>query len=228
MHEGHRDRLRNKLIKYGADSLEKHEILELLLYYAVPRRNTNDIAHRLIDAFGSISGIMDAPMSSLVDVDGIGEKSAVLLKLIPVLTRLYTEDKYQNKDKIMNEEKIHDIIEHKFIGRENENIALMLMDSKMKLLFFGIVNEGNANSVDMYISKIISLTIKYSAVYAVIAHNHPSGIALPSTDDIATTRELSTALKLVSVRLLDHIIVADDDSISLHSSGLCDDAFWFF
>lgn len=224
-HDGHRDRLRQRLIKSGADSLENHEIIELLLYYAVPRKDTNELAHLLMDSFGSISAIMDAPFSCLSEVDGIGESSALLLKLIPVLARLYMEDKYKNLDKIMTEEKVHKMILNKFIGRTNENIALMLMDSKHKLLFFGIVCEGNTNASDIHIGKIMNLAVKYNAAYCILAHNHPSGVALPSNQDLETTRALSSAFRLLGVRLLDHIIVADNDSISLLDSGLCDDAF---
>ena len=224
-HDGHRDRLRQRFINSGADSLENHEIIELLLYYVVPRKDTNDVAHVLMDSFGSLSAIMDAPLNSLAEVEGIGEKSALLLKLIPVLARLYMEDKYKNLDKIMTEEKIHNMIINKFIGRTNENVALMLMDSKRKLLFFGIVSEGGPNASDIHIGKIMNLAVKYSASYCALAHNHPSGMALPSSQDLKTTRSLSSAFKLLGVKLLDHIIVADNDSISLLESGFCDDAF---
>lgn len=225
MHEGHRKRLKDKFIKDGLDNFEPHELLELLLFYSVPRKDTNELGHALIDSFGSISAVFDAPIESLKSVKGIGDTSAVLIKLIPEICRRYMEDKFDYQDKIVDSENAGTILMNKFIGRVNEAVVLMLLDSKCKMLFCGVINEGSINSCDVYIRKLVEYSIKYNSSMAIIAHNHPSGIALPSKNDLETTIAVRDALDLVGVKLIDHIIVADGDYVSIAQSNLNDHLF---
>lgn len=225
MHEGHRQRMKQKFISSGIDGYESHEVLELLLYYSIPRKDTNEIAHRLLDHFGSFSAVLDAPIDTLSEIEGVGENTAVLLKLVPSLCRLYLDDKYRNIKKIISLDNVGDFLLNKFIGRTNETVYLLLMDNKFRELYCGIVNEGSVNSVDIYVRKIVELAMRYNASQAVLAHNHPSGIALPSNSDISTTISIKNALELVGVRLVDHIIVADDDYVSLAQSHLSEHLF---
>lgn len=219
-HNGHRNRLRSKFAKHGADGLEQHELIELFLYYAFAQRNTNDIAHDLIDTFGSISSVFDAPLDDLTNIKWIGYNSAILLKLIPEISRIYLMDKHNNRSKIMDMESIRKLAINNFIGRSDEHLLLILLDIKMKLLFSGLISQGNSNSVDAYTQKIIKLSSDYGASNAVLAHNHPSGIALPSGNDLKTTQAVKDVLKIVNVKLLDHIIVADDDCVSIGETEL--------
>ncbi len=225
MHEGHRERLKDKFIKNGLDSFEPHELIELLLFFSVPRKDTNELGHKLINSFGSLASVFDAPIESLQEVNGIGKSSAILIKLIPEICRKYMEDKFNYHDKIIDIENAGVILMNKFIGRINETVVLMLLDSKRKLLFCGTINEGSVNSCDIYIRKLVEYAIKYNSSMAIIAHNHPSGVALPSRNDIATTFAVKDALKLVGVRLIDHIIVADSDYVSLAQSNLDEHLF---
>lgn len=225
MHEGHRKRLKDKFIKDGLDNFEPHELLELLLFYSVPRKDTNEMGHALIDSFGSISAVFDASMESLKSVKGIGDTSAVLIKLIPEICRKYMEDKFTYQDKIIDSENAGVILMNKFIGRVNETVVLMLLDSKCKMLFCGVISEGSINSCDIYIRKLVEYSIKYNSSMAIISHNHPSGIALPSKNDLETTIAVRDALKLVGVKLIDHIIVADGDYVSIAQSNLNDHLF---
>ena len=224
-HDGHRDRMRQKFITDGLDSFNPHEVLELLLFYAIPRRNTNDIAHRLMDTFGSLSAVFDASKESLCRVEGVGESAATLIKMIPQLSRRYMDDKYNTPATLMNSESVGDMLLKKYIGRNFETVYLVLADSKRKLLFCGIVSEGSVNASEIYVRKIVEYAIRYSASYAILAHNHPSGVALPSRDDLTTTAQVRDALALINVQLIDHLIIADNDYVSLAQSGIGDTLF---
>jgi DNA repair protein RadC len=221
-HNGHRDRLRKKFLDNSFDSLEIHEVLELMLYYAIPRKDTNPIAHRLIDSFGSISAVFDAPIDKLRE-QGISENCAIYLKLMPQICRIYMEDKHNNADKIIDIDNIGEKLKHKFVGRDYEAVVLLLLDSKYKEVFCGVVSKGSVSACEVYVRKIIELSVQYNAKFAVLSHNHPSGVALPSNADIATTKKVYQALRLIDVVLLDHIIVADDDYVSLKESGFMDE-----
>jgi DNA repair protein RadC len=222
LHEGHRTRLKERFLRDGLDNFEKHEVLEILLYYVIPRKNTNDIAHRLLDAFGSLSSVFDAPIEALSKIEGVGRNSATLIKLLPELSRRYLDDKYNSQSKIITNEIAGQIFVNKFIGRINEHVILMLLDSKRKLLFCGVVSEGTVNAADIYVKKIVELALRYNASTAIVSHNHPSGIAMPSKEDILTTIEIKKTLDFVNIKLIDHIIVADNDYVSLADSKLED------
>lgn len=223
IHSGHRQRMKAKFLQTALDGFETHESLELLLYYAVPRKDTNPLAHKLLDHFGSLSAVLDASVDALKEC-GLSENAAVLLKLVPQLSRLYLDDK-ADSGKIVNVGNVGNRLIHKFVGRDYEAVVLLLMDVKYKEVFCGVINKGSVNSCDLYIRKIIENSMIYNASYAVLAHNHPSGLALPSMADIESTVTVSKALSLVGVHLLDHIVVADDDYVSMHQSGLCKEAF---
>ena len=217
-HGGHRERLRKKFLRGDIDGLEDHEILELALFYAIPRKDTNEIAHELLNHFGSVSAIFDAPINALKEVKGIGENVALFIKLICSLTRLYYERKYDDDKKCPSTEEINQLLLRKFIGRNEEAVAIVLLDAKGKILFEGIINKGSVNGVDLYIRKMIELVTLYNASSLIMAHNHPSGIAVPSPDDLKSTEKIYDLFKSMCVTVLDHIIVADNDYISLRQT----------
>lgn len=219
VHSGHRARVRKKFLLNGIDSFETHEVLELLLFYAVPMKNTSELAHNLLDSFGSISAVLDAPVDALMNT-GLTETQAVLLRLIPEISRLYIDDKHNNDSKIIDDETLPDKILRKFIGRENENVLLLLLDAKGKEVFCGIVSKGSLNDTSLPVRKIVDYSLRYNAKSVIIAHNHPSGVALPSREDMETTANLKSALDVIGVRLLDHYIVADNDCVSLAQSRI--------
>lgn len=220
MHEGHRERMKEKFLTDGLDHFQSHEILELFLFNAIPRRDTNEIAHRLLDTFGSLSGVFDAPYEELLKVEGVGQSAAAFIKLVPQISRCYLDDKQQDKARVFNTESAEKILLPKFIGRTNEVIVLLLLDSKGRQLFCGIVNEGAVNTVPIYVRKIVELAVRYNAASAILAHNHPSGSTMPSAGDITSTKDVFQALKTVNVWLNDHIIVADGDTLSMADCGL--------
>ena len=219
-HSGHRSRMKKKLMQSGFDHMEPHEVLEILLYYAIPQRNTNDIAKNLIDRFGSISAVFDASVDMLKSA-GLTEHQALYLTMFPDIARIYLVDKYENQDKIIDYDNITGFIRDRFIGlEEQENVLLILIDKKGKLVYSGIISQGDFNSASISIREIVTLAINYAATSAFIAHSHPSGLTLPSKEDVLVTRDLKKALKLVGIHLLDHFIVADHECVSLAESGL--------
>lgn len=217
-HKGHRSRMKNRYLQNGFDNFEEHEILEMLLYYCYPQKDTNPIAHRLLENFGSISAVLDAPVDVLVE-SGLTENSATFLKMLPDVARVYLDDKYNNKNKIIDLNNLGDYFLNKFVGRVNEHLILLLLDAKCRELYCGVVSVGSNVSSDVNMRKIVDLAMRYNARTAVIAHNHPSGMALPSQSDYRATEVLAETLSVVSINLYDHIIIADNDYVSFRESG---------
>jgi DNA repair protein RadC len=219
-HSGHRDRLRAKYLSKGIETLAPHEVLELLLFYAVPYRNTNDMAKNLIDRFGSLSSVFDASFDLLIEA-GLTQNQATFLKLIPDTTRLYMLDRHENVSKIVDIYSLCETLPNRFIGKEDtEHVMLLLLDSKGKEIFFGEVSQGEFNQANISIRKIVQLALNYNAAGAILVHNHPSGYAEPSQADYRATVAVREALRMIGVELLDHFVVADHDCVSMAMSGL--------
>ncbi|MEF9852500.1 MAG: DNA repair protein RadC [Hydrogenoanaerobacterium sp.] len=219
-HAGHRKRLRERFIKNGLDNFEKHNVLELLLFNSVPRQDTNELAHRLMEEFGSLSGVFDAPVEELMKLDGIGENSAVLIKLIPAISKVYLDDKNTIGTLVRSTDESINFLLPKFIGETTELIYLLCLDNKSKVLGCPLMCRGDISSVNFTPRSVVEAAIKLGATSVILAHNHPRGLALPSKDDINTTNQLITTLTSVNIRFLDHIIVAGDEAVSLADSGL--------
>lgn len=217
-HNGHRQRMKERFLKGGLDSFHEHEALELLLYYCVPRRDTNEIAHNLCERFGSLSKAVEAPIAELKKVDGVGEAIAVFLTLVREFCSYYQIRRFDT-DKPLND--IHEIGEYLklfFANEKNEAVYLLCMDAKMMTLGCEKISEGSVNYTSISIRRILEIALSKNATYAVLAHNHPSGIAIPSVEDIDTTHKVRDALQAVDVILYDHIVVADNDCVSLRQS----------
>ncbi len=215
VHKDHRSRMKKRFIDNGSlDGFQTHEQLEMLLYYACPRKDTNELAHRLLNGFGSFSALCDASVSALCDC-GISEHVAVLLKMIPEFSRIYIDDKKNNADREIDFEHLGDFFIPKYIGKDFEEVYLLLLDNKGRQIFFGCIAKGSFSGSDVPVKKIVELTMKYQAYSAVISHNHPSGNLFPSREDCAITEQLIKTLELIDSHLIDHIIVSGDEYISL-------------
>ncbi len=212
VHKGHRKRMRDRYLLEGIDSFSEHEALEMLLYHAIPQKNTNPLAHELLNSFGSLSAVFDASPATLRDF-GLSDNTIALLKLIPDFARLYLVDK--SKSRPVETKNLCEYFQDKFIGRKTEVLYLLLLDSKNKEIFSGVISKGSINTADVPIRKIVELSLNYNAKSVAIAHNHVSGLALPSKADLVTTEMLYKALALINVRLVDHVIVSEDDAVSL-------------
>lgn len=223
-HSGHRARMKERFLHTHFDGFDEHQILEMLLYYVYPRTDTNPLAHRLLNTFGSISSVLDAPVDALIDA-GLTKNAATFIVMLPDISRVYLSDRNGNRSKIVDFEKLGEFFISKFIGRDEEAMILLLADAKGKELYCGVVSKGSFRASEAPIRKIVDLAMRYNAATAVIAHNHPSGVALPSRADITATCDVYRALELMGIMLVDHIIVSDDDFVSLRDTALCGDLF---
>lgn len=219
IHGGHRDRLKKRFLQQGLDGFTDIQALELLLFYSIPRQDTNPIAHKLLTHFGSLSQVLEAPAEELMKIGGIKEHSAVLLNLINQMGRFYLVDKAKRERVLPTIEDCARYLQPYFYGRMTETVFLLCLDAKCKALCCKEVGEGSVNSAGISVRRIVETALREGASTVVLAHNHPSGIALPSPEDIQTTRRVAAALHSVEITLADHIVVADDDYVSMVQSG---------
>ena len=219
IHDGHRQRLKNRFLKEGLDNFEELQVLELLLFYCIPRQDTNPIAHSLLDHFGSLAQVLEAPAAELKKVPGVGDSVATFLSLVSAAERYYRVKRDASVAILTTVEACGDYLVPWFHRRRNETVFLLCLDAKCKVLCCKEVGEGSVNSAAVPIRRIVEMALGANATSVVLAHNHPSGVALPSDEDIQTTRRLAMALSAVEITLIDHIIVAEDDYVSLCQSG---------
>ena len=221
-HSGHRDRLREKYLNFGIEALAPHEVIELLLFYAVPYRNTNDISKNLYDRFGSLSAVLDASMDMLTEA-GLTRNQATFLKLIPDVTRRYMIDKHDNPSKIVDLADVPARLVDLYIGTDHEEMVyIIVVDEKMKEVYSGVLAKGKFNAGEISIRRIMNLVLNYGAAGVVLAHNHPSGVAMPAQEDYYATDRIRKSLRLIGVELLDHFIVADHMVVSMRDSDMFD------
>ncbi len=219
IHDGHRQRLKDRFLKEGLDNFNEVQALELLLFYCIPRQDTNPIAHSLLERFGTLSQVLEAPVEELAKVKGVSQNVATFLHLVLQTGRFYQVNRTMQSKILTTIEQCGAYLCPFFIGRRNETVFLLCLDSKCKVLCCKEIGEGSVNSAGVPIRRIVETALAVNASSVVLAHNHPSGLALPSAEDIATTRRLGVALEAVEINLIDHIIVADDDFVSLAQSG---------
>lgn len=210
MHKDHRKHTKDRFLSEGLDSFEPHNVLELLLFYSIPQKDTNETAHMLINRFGSLSAVFDAPYDDLLTVPGISEHSATLIKLIPAISRRYAMEKNSKVTKLSSIEDIGKYLVARYLGVTEETVLLLLLDNKFGLIDCVKVHEGSVNSSAITMRKLIETALFKRASMVVLAHNHPSGVALPSSDDLFTTQQVNRAFDLVEIGMLAHIIVAGD------------------
>lgn len=217
IHEGHRARMKKKLLENGERSLADHELLEVLLYYAIPRRDTNELAHRLLKQFGSLRGVLSAPVQELACVSGVGQQAALLLGMVPMLCRRAAQ---REKEQILNSVDACGAYFTELLGSSRrEMLWQVCLDGKGKVLSSRCLAEGDVSMAAVSVRQVVEYALRAGAVGVVLAHNHPSGVALPSESDRTVTLWVRDALKTLDIRLLDHIIVADNDFVSMNQSG---------
>ena len=220
LHDGHRKRLKAQFLAHGED-FHDHQLLELLLCYAIPQGDVNELAHALLERFGSLSGVMDALPDALRQVPGVGEHTAVLLKLVPKLAGRYLEDRASLGTILDTTLAARNyLMPYYRQGGRNEMVYLVCMDAKYKVLGCRKLGEGSVNAADITSRKVVEAALACNATCVILAHNHSSGLALPSQADLTTTRRLWGILQSVGVELVDHLIFADDDMVSLKDSGI--------
>ncbi len=220
LHQGHRDRLRNEFLSHtDSSAIPEHKLLEMLLFYGIPRQDTNPLAHTLINTFGSFSAVFEADVTDLAAVKGMTKNAAVLIKLMLPIAKAYIKNKSNESAPLKTREEIGNFILTEYFGVSVERCSLLCLNHTGKVLSFDILAEGSIDSVGISIRSVIERVVQTGATSVVLAHNHPGGIALPSPADVSMTVALSNALKAVSVNFCDHIIISDNDYISMALSS---------
>lgn len=217
IHDGHRSRMREKMLKYP-ESLTDHELLECLLYCALPRIDTNPIAHGLLDTFGSVNGVLSASIPELSSVAGIGTSAAILIKTVGAVA---ARSKSGPQSPILRTAK--DIAKHVYglaHGKPNEMFYLFCLDMQLRLLHTELINEGSISSVNINARKLAQVALRYNASAVVIAHTHPTGVPEPSVSDIESTRFISGLFEPLEISLLDHVIVSGGHFFSFSHNEL--------
>lgn len=222
LHKGHRDRLRGEFLARGLIGMSDHKALELLLCYAIPRKDVNPLAHTLVQTFGSLSGVFNATPEQLMTVDGVGENAACLIKLVIALGGRYQADRSQLGTILNTTERLGKYLEQKFFDQRNEIAVILCLDAKCKVLKYQQLDEGSADSTSLNLRKMMEVSLACNASQVVLAHNHISNIAAPSQEDIMVTKIVYDAFKQIDIHLRDHLIFAYDDFVSLRDSGIFD------
>ena len=222
IHKEHRQRVKQRFLGEGLDHFDEVHALELLLFYSIPQGDVNPLAHRLLNHFGDLRQVLEAPPEQLMAVSGVGEHTAILLGLFKGISQKYL---IGHTDSILHLDTLEDCgsyLMDRFLGRRDEVVMLLCLDAKRMPLCCRIVSEGSVNTAEVSVRKVVEAALAVNATSAVLAHNHPSGIALPSMEDIVTTRRVALALDAVGITLEDHIVVAGRDYVSLVRSNYYD------
>ena len=212
LHAGHRGRMRNKFLQQDLEAFEMHEILELLLFYALPQKNTNELGHVLMNHFGSISAVFDASIEELCSVPGVKENTAVLLKLIPDLAREYIQGK--NASNFETLESMEEMIEYakkQFAGIKEQRVYGVMLDNGLHVVGECLLAKGDFDSVDLSTEMVINELLCHKSKNLILTHNHPEGMAIPSPKDVAETKRLEEILQALDIRLIEHVIIGKMD-----------------
>lgn len=214
LHEGHRKRMRERFRQSGFKDFNDHQMIELLLFYANPRKDTNDLAHILVDHFKSIAGIFDASYEELMSISGVSENTATLFKIIPGFLPVYYNSRSDGKV-YDNIDKLKELFKPHFIGLNHEEFRLACFDNNLRCVSNVLIAAGSPDSSPFEMRKITEEIFKANSSSVAIAHNHPKGVPSPSEEDVASTRYINATLKSLGINLLDHIIVGERSAVSM-------------
>ena len=220
IHEGHRSRLKQRFAEHGEQVFDDHQLLELMLFYAVPQGDVNPLAHRLINHFGSFAAVLDAKPEELRKVKGVGDHTALFLSMFPQVLRRYMASKSGNEELICSTADAGEFLLPYFFGARNETAFLLCLDAKGKVLSCRFLAEGSLDRVGLNSRQVVETALEDRASSVILAHNHISGLATPSEADVALTLALRPLLRSLGIHLLDHLIIADGDFVSMAQSGL--------
>lgn len=220
IHIGHRQRIINKYIEYGLSSFSEHEVLELLLFFSIPRSDTNPLAHKILDEFGSLDNVFNSSADDLLSIDGVGNNTAVLLSLFRAV-REYQSTHLTHKKLMLNSgNKICRFCLEYFKEHINEEAIILALDNKFCLKKVSVVSSGTSTQTSFYADKILKTALNLRAPVIVLAHNHPGGTPNPSVADKALTLRLCDILGSVQVELYDHVICNEKEYISMRECGM--------
>lgn len=220
-HKGHRERLRRQYNERGLDGMPDHMILEIILSFAIPRKDVDPIARRLIVSFGSLAGVLEAGREQLESIEGVGPNASVLIRLFTSVNRKYMLEKQQKdaKPKLNSSDVVGEYLKALLYASPIEKVYGLFLDSEMKLLVYRELASGDVASSSISVRNIAEVAIGVRATGVILGHNHPGGQTKPSAADIATTDNISKALSALGITLHDHFIIAGNEYVSLRAGG---------
>lgn len=216
----HRKRLKKKFVDTGIDAFHDYEILELLLTYAIPRKDVKSLAKRLIKHFGSLKKILDADMKDLEKLSGIKTHTAVLIKLVKEISSFYLKEKAAEQTQITCTKELLDFLINKMGGLKDEQFHVIYLNAQNKIIDIETVQEGIVNQTVVYPRKVLENALLRKASAIIMAHNHPSGYVKPSDSDIRLTRTIQEAAKILDILVHDHVIIGENKFFSFREEGL--------
>ena len=217
-HTGHRERMKAEFLARGLEGWPDHRVLELLLFYTIPQGDVNDLAHELVERFGSLAGVLDASVEELKKVKGVGDHTAVFLRMLPAVLGRYQGARTRLSAIINSPEEAYAWLEPYFFGARNEMVYVMCLDGKRQVLGVRKVAEGSIELAEVNTRRIAEEAIGLRAAQIYVAHNHVSNLAIPSQADWLTTDTLRGALRPIGIELIDHLVFVDGDMVSLKDS----------
>lgn len=217
VHEGHRERMRRDFNASGFNNWHEHKVLEFLLHKCLPRVDTNETAHHLINSCGGFANVFRASREQLTDVFGVGEGTAEYIRMLGEFVRYYNGVRFDVNRITLDRTSCEEYMLNLFDGLEREYFYMICLNARQEVLYRELIFEGSFDGMDIDMAKIMRIAVKNDASYVVLAHNHPSGVAMPSDADIVSTRTIEQALKMCGIILLDHIITAGGKCISMRA-----------
>ncbi len=218
-HDGHRKRLRERFEQSGLDAFHDHEVLELLLTYAIPRRDVKPLAKALLSEFGGLSAVLDAPLASLKQVNGVGDHAASLLTLTPKLLERYQQDRWQKRRAFHSTQEVVTYLRPDLASELNEVFCILALNSQNGLLAMERIQRGTVNKTVVFPRLVVEAALKHRATAVILAHNHPSGDPKPSAADRQLTTRLKKTLHDLDITVHDHIIIAGTAYYSFAENG---------
>ena len=221
LHSGHRARMRERYINdNGLDSFAEHEALELLLFYCIPQKDTNGLAHKMLNEYGSLANLFDTHPLDISKRCKVSENISVLISMIPQLSKLYFRSKWEKNVRLVTPELAGEYLIDLFAGRNTEAFYVLCLDAQRRLVNAAIVSEGTVEETPIYIRNIVEMALLHRSVSVVLSHNHPGGSRTASGADVEATRQILRAFELLEIVVLDHIIVAGLSYYSFTENGL--------
>lgn len=220
LHEGHRRRIKARFLVEGLDSFADHQVLEMLLFYCIPMKDTNELAHNMLQEFGSLAGLMEADPKDICTRCNVSENVAILVSIIPSLARRYFKGKWGDKPVLTSSVKAGEYAKTLFVGRTYEAFYLICLDAQNRVNYAALAHEGTINEAPVYPRLIVEMALRHQANSVILAHNHPGGSIGPSSADIEVTRRVAATLEGISIQVADHIIVAGDQYFSFVENHL--------
>lgn len=222
LHAGHRQRVKQRFLEQGSAAFSDHQLLEMLLFYAVPRRDTNPLAHRLMNNFGSLFGVMSASVEDLKAVPGMNESAAILIRLMPEVMQRYRSHVVDTNRRAESIEDVAEYLRPYFFAARTELVYLVSLDDAGRILGCDCLSEGSVNRSWMDSRKLAQAALQRKATGVVLSHCHPIGTLDPSDADVLTTLHCRKLLQSLNIQLIDHLIFADDQWVSMARLHLLD------